>query len=237
MTDQGPQGGDEINVGRVGANYGWPEVTYGTQYAMRYWPPAPEARNHGAYEEPAFVWVPSIAVSGLVQVDVGPYEQWSGDLVAISLRGQALQRIRTLDDDVVYVEPISIGHRLRDVAEGRDGSLVLWSDDGSVIRVAPSGIERTGEALYAECAICHEAQGAIPASAPPLRGVNRREIASVPGYEYSNALRDVDGYWEWELGDFLRNPGIFAPGTSMQYPGVRNEDDLEALLEFLRHYD
>ena len=122
---------------------------------MRYWPPRTRGREItvSTRSRSSFGSRP-IAVSGLIHlVTLGPYEQWRGDLVAISLRGQALQRIRTLDDEVVYVEPISLGHRLRDIAEGEDGSLVLWSDDGTVIRVAASGIERTGRGTVR--GVCH----------------------------------------------------------------------------------
>jgi glucose/arabinose dehydrogenase len=79
LTEHGPQGGDEINIVREGANYGWPYVTYCTEYGwrpLRNWPLNPVQGRHDGYERPAFVFVPSIGISNLIQPDSREFPLW-----------------------------------------------------------------------------------------------------------------------------------------------------------------
>ena len=71
-TDHGPQGGDEINLVRAGANFGWPFVTYGTDYNHDEWPLSSVQGSHEDYTLPLFAWVPSIGISNLIQIGGTP---------------------------------------------------------------------------------------------------------------------------------------------------------------------
>lgn len=71
----------------------------------------------------------------------------------------------------------------------------------------------TGQTLLTQCTACHHAGLDI---APPLTGLVDREIAAMPGYNYSAALRAIDGRWTTDnLKQFLTNPDDFAPGNYM----------------------
>ena len=67
-TDNGPQGGDELNLLQRGGNYGWPLVTYGVDYGTHAWPLQSVPGSHDGFMQPFFSWVPSIAVSNLVEM-------------------------------------------------------------------------------------------------------------------------------------------------------------------------
>jgi len=131
-SEHGPEGGDEINVIVKGANYGWPLVTYGTEYRSDVWPLSPTSRNHGKFHEPAVAFVPSIGPSAIVQLRSNYLPHWSGDLLLATLRAGLLYRVRTSGDAVVYTEAINVDMRMRDIAEGRDGRILIWGDDGQV---------------------------------------------------------------------------------------------------------
>ena len=131
-SEHGPEGGDEINAIVRGGNYGWPLVTYGTKYGSDVWPLSPNSRNHGTFREPALAFVPSIGPSEIVQLRSSYLPHWSGDLLLATLRAGQLYRVRTSGDAVVYTEAIDVNMRVRDLAEGRDGRIVMWGDDGQV---------------------------------------------------------------------------------------------------------
>ena len=234
-TEHGPQGGDEINLIVKGANYGWPLATYGTQYGLDYWPLAPDARDHGNFTEPAHVFVPSVGVSSLIELSDRQFPKWGGDLLIASLGAQRLLRARTRDDRVIYVKPTQLDRRIRDIAQGSDGRIALWTDEGDVLVLSRAPWELSGSDAFISCAQCHEpAKGATRSSAPSLHGVIDRDVASVSGYEYSEGLRAVGGTWSKErLDEFLREPALFAPGTRMKPWAVRNPIEREKLLEYL----
>lgn len=88
---------------------------------------------------------------------------------------------------------------------------------------------------FEPCVSCHAYQPAgEPMVGPPLWGVVGRRIASVEGYDYSGALKDIDGVWDRATLDrFLTNPKAFAPGIRMSFGGVRVASDRATILDFL----
>jgi hypothetical protein len=135
VSDQGPQGGDELNLITPGANYGWPLVGYGVQYGTQAWPLSQDQGRHDGYEMPIFAWTPSIAISNLVQIERVP-QVWRGDLLVGSLNG-TLVRLRVRAGRVVMSELIAIGARIRDLEQMQDGRIVLWTDAGYLIDLQP----------------------------------------------------------------------------------------------------
>jgi cytochrome c2 len=232
LTEMGPQGGDELNHLEKGANFGWPIVTLGTQYGGTAWPNSPHPGTHDGFQPPAYAWVPSVAPTGLIQATLA-VPAWKGDLIASSLRGESLFRIRTTAGRVLYVEQIPVGLRIRDLVESPD-RLVLWSDDGTVLslRVSAGG---QGARLFGMCSSCHAlGDGTKHGVGPDLHHLLERPIASLDGYQYSGALRQTGGRWTAErLDAFLRDPQAFAPGTAMPSVAIPDPRDRAALIAYL----
>jgi cytochrome c2 len=236
-TEHGPTGGDELNLLMEGANYGWADVSYGTETGVLIWGLTDVSQNHGSYEEPRFTWIPSVGISHLIELGGKQFPAWEGDLLAASLAAQSLFRIRVRDGRVVYVERIVIGGRIRDLIEDSEGRILLWMDDAYLVTIENGGNDRTGEIVFAQCASCHESAGRDDAIGPDLRGLYGRWAGTVPGYDYSPAFEGIELRWSPEtLGRFLENPSAMVPGTRMQVPGLPLSDR-EAVIEFLRRYE
>jgi glucose/arabinose dehydrogenase len=148
VTEQGPDGGDEINVLQPGANYGWPLVSYGRSYPGPRISPNPTLEGTVA---PLVFWVPSIAVTGMTFYNGDVFTAWRRSAFVGGLRegevprtGQ-LQRIEFNDRwEEIRREPMlrELAQRIRDVRQGPDGLLyVLTAEapDGAVLRIEPGG--------------------------------------------------------------------------------------------------
>ncbi len=131
-TDNGPQGGDELNLVKEGNNFGWPEVSYGIDYNNMPWPKANQQGRHNQYDLPVFAWIPSIAPSSIIEITGRDrFKLWDGDLLIGTLRDQRLHRIRIEDKDrVTYNESIRIRNRIRDLTLLNDGKIALITDEG-----------------------------------------------------------------------------------------------------------
>jgi glucose/arabinose dehydrogenase len=146
LNENGPNGGDEINILKPGANYGWPTVSYGRSY------PGPwqnERPGHAGFEPPIVYWMPSIAVSGMAFYTGDRFPKWKGDVFVGGLRtGEIpgtghLERIlfnekwEELRRESLLVE---LRQRIRDVKQGPDGLLYVVTDmeQGAVLRIEPA---------------------------------------------------------------------------------------------------
>lgn len=146
ITEQGPNGGDEINVLEAGANYGWPLVSHGRVYSGPVVSPNPTLEGT---EQPLLYWVPSIAVTGMTFYTGDVFTEWRRNAFVGGLRegevprtGQ-LQRIEFNERwQELRREPMlrELGQRIRDVRQGPDGLLyVLTAEvDGAVLRIEPA---------------------------------------------------------------------------------------------------
>jgi cytochrome c2 len=235
-TEHGPQGGDELNLLRDGDNYGYPYHTYGTEYGSVIWP----ATNRDALSRidehlPEYAWVPSIGISDLIQIDDPGFSRWRGDLLVSSLVGRAIWRVHLRGDGrVAYAEPIKIGTRIRDIAADGQGDILLWTDHYTLIRLTPAERADEGSAIFAvRCGGCHDDHR--HRIGPHLNHLFDRGIATVSGYDFSQALQDVDGEWTAErLDRFLAAPQSFAPGTRMSISGIKDEHTRDRIIQYLR---
>lgn len=234
-TEHGPEGGDELNRIEAGGNYGWPLASYGVDYGETSWPLGAEPGSHAGYREPVYAWVPSIGVSNLVGVRSSRFPAWRDDLLVASLRDRGLWRMRIRNGGLVVNERIEIGVRMRDIIEGHEGEIVIYSDENPrLIFLEPAGELQTPEAAFAVCRGCHTVEGTVSAIGPNLRGVVGREIASYSGYPYSAGLAALEGRWDTaNLDAYLRDPQTFAPGTSMALPGIESEAQRALVIEYL----
>jgi glucose/arabinose dehydrogenase len=145
-TEHGVQGGDELNLIEPGANYGWPHVSYGRHYD------GPRVSRYFWSEgmaEPAVLWAPSIAPSGLVFYSGDAFPEWRGNLfVGSMMEGRIsgtghLERI-VLNDDGEEIARESLlveqRQRIRDVRQGPDGLLYVLTEEnnGVLLRFEPA---------------------------------------------------------------------------------------------------
>jgi len=236
-TEHGPQGGDELNHIVNGANYGWPLVTYGTNYGSLIWPLSHTQGDQTGFEAPVYAWLPSIGVSNLVGIERNLFPVWHGDLLVSSLATRSLCRLRMHDAHVVFSECFETPRRIRDVLEAPDGRILLWTDDSTIDVLEPATGTGRELAFANLCSGCHKTEnGRSHGLGPDLWGVVGRRIAGAEGYdEYSPALRGHSGRWtEAELDKFLTAPQTYSPGTSMGFPGVPDAETRAAVIEHLK---
>ena len=138
--EHGPRGGDEVNLIRPGANYGWPVITHGVDYSTL---PIGEGKAKAGMEQPLHVWVPSIAPSGMAFYDADAFPAWRGSLLIGALKDELLVRLRLEGDQVIGEERLIAGEigRIRDVRVGPDGLVYLLNDeaDAAIWRLEPAG--------------------------------------------------------------------------------------------------
>lgn len=136
-NEHGPRGGDEINIIKPGANYGWPVITYGINYSGT---PITDKTEMEGMEQPLHYWLPSIAPSGMTFVTSDLYGDWKGSILVGSLKFQYLERLVLEGDKVVQREKLlaDIG-RVRDVKEGPDGHLYVAVEGKGIYKLLPKG--------------------------------------------------------------------------------------------------
>jgi len=136
--EHGPRGGDELNLIRPGANYGWPRVGQGVHYNGA---PMPEGRSLPGLVDAVHAWVPSVSPSGMAFYTGDAFPGWRGSLFLGALSGQALIRLTLDGQRVTGEERLLRGMaRIRDVRQGPDGKLWLLTDErnGKLIRLDPA---------------------------------------------------------------------------------------------------
>lgn len=147
LNENGPNGGDEINILKPGANYGWPKVSYGRTYTGP-WQDGKSA-THAGFEPPLVIWVPAIAVSGMTFYTGDRFPKWKGDVFVGSLRTGEVpgtghverilfnEKMEELRRESLLVE---LRQRIRDIRQGPDGLLYVLTDQkpGAVLKIEPA---------------------------------------------------------------------------------------------------
>src|SRR5580692_39165 len=145
-NENGPNGGDEINIILPGRNYGWPVVSFGRDYAG---PRISESPTHEGMENPLVVWIPSIAVAGMTVYTGDRFPKWKNNVFVGSMRtGEIpgtghLERIMFNKSSEELRRESLLGElrqRIREVRQGPDGCLYLLTDedDGALLRIEPA---------------------------------------------------------------------------------------------------
>ena len=143
--ENGPNGGDEVNVLKPGKNYGWPLVSYGRFYLGARVSANPYREE---MELPAVFWVPSIATSGLAFYTGDKFPNWKNNLFVGGMRQGEVPRsghMERLDFNGNWEELHREGllrelkNRIRDIRQGPDGFLYVLTaeNDGALIRIEP----------------------------------------------------------------------------------------------------
>ena len=136
-TEHGPRGGDELNLIRKGAHYGWPLVTYGINYSGT---TITDKKSAPGMQDPVVQWTPVIAASGLALYQGDKFPRWHGNLFAGGLASERVVRIELNGAAVTEQEVLLKGTgRVRDVRSFDDGFLyVVYDDPGKVVRLVPA---------------------------------------------------------------------------------------------------
>jgi glucose/arabinose dehydrogenase len=149
--EDGPNGGDEINVLQPGRNYGWPVVSFGRFYLG---PRVTEKPWQEGMEQPLVFWVPAIAISGMTFYTGDKFPNWKNNVFVGGMRqGEVprsghLERIDFNDKgEELHREAMlrELQQRIRDVRQGPDGFLyVLTAEgDGALMRIEPYPVSAT----------------------------------------------------------------------------------------------
>jgi glucose/arabinose dehydrogenase len=152
-TENGPADGDEVNVLKAGANYGWPLVGMGRDYSGDFiggvgaiGPEAGRADAPTMYmagmEQPLLFWAPAVAPGGMTFYSGDRFPRWKGNLFVAVMKNQRLERIAINENGTVgrrewLVDDLN--QRFRDVRQGPDGLLYLLTDEtaGALLRIEP----------------------------------------------------------------------------------------------------
>lgn len=135
-TEHGPMGGDELNILKKGANYGWPVITYGIDYDGDI---VSDKTHKKGMEQPVVQWTPSIAVAPAQFVDSRMFPKWRNNLLIGALKFEELRRLVIKDKEVIQQEIILKDYgRVRDIQNGPDGALyVLLNSPDMILRITP----------------------------------------------------------------------------------------------------
>jgi glucose/arabinose dehydrogenase len=145
-NENGPNGGDEINIILPGRNYGWPLVSFGRDY------PGPRISEHPTregMESPLVVWLPQIAAAGMAVYTGDRFPAWRGNVFVGSMRTGGIPGTGHLERIVFNAKTEELRResmlnelkqRIREVRQGPDGLLYLLTDedDGAMLRIEPA---------------------------------------------------------------------------------------------------
>jgi glucose/arabinose dehydrogenase len=149
QAENGPNGGDEVNVLEPGGNYGWPIVSLGRDYRGDWAAREISGPTHQGFIPPSVYWTPAIAVSGMAWYTGDKLPKWKGDLFVGGLRygeifgtGQLSRILMNQEFQELRREVLldDLHQRIRDVREGPDELLYVVTDElkGAVLRIAPA---------------------------------------------------------------------------------------------------
>jgi glucose/arabinose dehydrogenase len=147
-VEHGPQGGDELNIVKAGANYGWPVVSYGRAYTGEATKgtggtgPELAVPIKAGMEDPFLIWIPVIAPGGMILYTGDKFPLWKGNLliggmastqlhmVVMNQRGLPVRREALMQE---------LKQRIRDVKQGPDGLVYVTTDHeaGALLRIEP----------------------------------------------------------------------------------------------------
>jgi aldose sugar dehydrogenase len=136
-SEHGPRGGDELNIIRKGANYGWPVITFGINYSGT---KITDITAKEGMEQPVKQWTPSPAFCGMDFYNGDKFPQWKGNLFISALALQKVIRVAINGEKVTDEEDLlERAGRIRDVRCFRDGFVyVIYDEPGKIVRLVPA---------------------------------------------------------------------------------------------------
>jgi len=123
-------------------------------------------------------------------------------------------------------------------SDGDQGASTAEAEGGGFAAKVAAADPAAGKTLFSRCAVCHSVEPGRNMIGPSLFGVMGRDIASVEGFDYSNAIKGLEGNWTpAKLKQWVTDPTDLAPDTYMPPPGVTAEGDLAAVIAYLDSLD
>jgi glucose/arabinose dehydrogenase len=120
-SEQGPRGGDELNLIRGGHNYGFPVISYSSSYNGVSFTTEIE---HTGMDQPVINWTPDIAVSAITFYEGAAFPKWRHDLLIGALKSQELSRVVLDGERVIVQESLLKGlGRIRSIAVASNGDI------------------------------------------------------------------------------------------------------------------
>lgn len=135
-TEMGPAHGDELNLVKRGANYGYPLVSNGDHYSGL---EIPDHNTRPDLEAPKEYWVPAISPGSLLIYSGNMFPKWRGSALIGGLGSQSLIRVGFDGTSAREVERFYMDTRIREVEQGPDGTVWLLEDGdkGRLIKLTP----------------------------------------------------------------------------------------------------
>ncbi|QCX01538.1 PQQ-dependent sugar dehydrogenase [Aggregatimonas sangjinii] len=142
FSEHGTRQGDEINVLKEGANYGWPVITTGKYRGEAY---SPEKIVGTVYTNPQWYWLQTVAPTGLTFYTGEEFPSWKNNLIVPGLSRGSLWRIRLEGETIKSMEELFIDDRQRSrkAVQSPEGKLYILTEDmkepknGKIIRIRP----------------------------------------------------------------------------------------------------
>ena len=149
-VEHGAKGGDEINRPEPGRNYGWPIISFGTDYDGK---KIGIGTSAPGMEQPYHYWDPSIAPSSVLVYRGAMFPEWNGDFLVSALKYELISRLtRDAEGRIVGEERLLTEQfgRIRDLKEAPDGSLLAVTDDDNGLLIRISRMEEPFSAAHIE---------------------------------------------------------------------------------------
>ena len=136
--EHGPRGGDELNLIERGANYGWPIISYGKEYAS--FRSVGEGTHKEGMEQPKKFYMPSIAPGSLMQYTGEAFPEWKGDLFSGALKLRHINRIKLDQEGNAITEERlmeDLNERIRELLQSPEGWIYFSTDSGNIYVIKP----------------------------------------------------------------------------------------------------
>jgi glucose/arabinose dehydrogenase len=139
-VEMGPLHGDEINLVKRGANYGYPEVSNGDHYDQR---EMPDHDTRPEFDAPAIWWTPTIAPGDMIIYTGDAFKAWRGDALVAGLASRAIIRVELKKDgSAEEAERYDMGQRIRALGEDANGAIWVLEDErrdqgGRLLKLTP----------------------------------------------------------------------------------------------------
>jgi aldose sugar dehydrogenase len=137
--EMGPAHGDELNLVKKGANYGYPNASNGNHYDGR---DIPDHRPGDGYEAPKVFWNPAISPAGLMYYNGDLFPEWKGSMFLGGMNSPALVRVKLDGENATKADQWDLGARIREVEQGPDGAIWVLEDQrgnsqGRLLKLTP----------------------------------------------------------------------------------------------------